>query len=109
MKFTVRVLARATADADEIFALIREQFRQCARALIICAGENHFAHGVDPIAFKKHMLGAAEPDPFGAERDSIFDLFGRVGICAHPQAAEFVRPLHQLRILLKRDAFLRIE
>ena len=55
------------------------------------------------------MFRAAEPNSFRAERDSIFDLLGRVSICAHPQAAEFVRPLHQLRVFLIRDAFLRIE
>src|SRR5262245_60437262 len=55
------------------------------------------------------MFRPTEPDPFGAERDIVLDLLGRVSIRAHTEGAEFVRPLHQLRIFLKRDAFLRIK
>src|SRR5439155_2417992 len=58
-------------DADEIAALVGKQFRQRSCALVLCAGENHLAHGVDPIAFEKHVFGPAEPNPFRAECDGV--------------------------------------
>ena len=45
-------------DSNEILALIGKQFRKGASPFVLCAGENHLAHGVNPIAFKKHVLGA---------------------------------------------------
>ena len=75
----------------------------------VSAGENHFAHGVDPVAFKEHVLGAAETDALGSETDGILDLLGRVGIRADIELAAFVRPLHQRRIVPVVLTFLRLE
>ena len=89
--------------------MVREQFRQRACPFVLGAGENHLAHGVDPVAFKKHVLCAAEPDAFRAECHRVCHLLGRICICAHAKHAEFIRPLHQFRVLLISDAFLRFE
>ena len=55
------------------------------------------------------MLGAAKPDSLRAERNCVGYLLGRIGVCAHTEHAEFIRPLHQLRVLLVNDAFLWVE
>ena len=55
------------------------------------------------------MFRPAEPNSFRAERDSVFDLLGHIGISAHAERAEFVRPLHQFGILSISLAFLWIE
>ena len=55
------------------------------------------------------MFRAAEPNPFRAKCDGVCHLLGRIGICPHAERAKFVRPFHQLRVLLIGDAFPRIE
>ena len=40
-----------------------------AFALLERLGEDHLAHRVDAIAFEEHVLGAAQADADGAERD----------------------------------------
>ena len=57
--------------ADEIFALVGQEFRQRSFAVVGVVGEDHFAHGVDAIAFEEHVLRAAEADAGRAERDRI--------------------------------------
>ena len=59
----------ALENPDEIFALIRQQFRQRLFAVLHVVGQDHLAHGVDAIAFKEHMLRAAQADARRAERD----------------------------------------
>src|SRR4029077_12930497 len=81
-------------NPDEIFTLIRQQLRQRSCPLLLGARENHLAHGVDTVAFKKHVLSAAKSDAFSAECDSIFDLFRRVGICANAERPELIYPIH---------------
>ena len=74
-------------NAGEIFPLIRKQFGQRLDARRLVLGQDHFAHRVDPIALEKHVLGATKTDPFGAKRDRILDLLGRVGVGAHIRAS----------------------
>src|SRR6058998_3400174 len=79
----------------------------CTR--FVRVGENHFPHRINPVAFEEHMVGATEPNAFGPECDSVCHLLGCVGICTYAQRAEFIRPLHQLCVLLIGDASLGIE
>ena len=71
-------------DAGEIFALIRQQFRERGFPVVDVVGENHLAHRVDAVAFEEHVLGAGEADADGAERERVLGLLGVVGVaCGH--------------------------
>ena len=49
----------------------------------------------EPVALEEHVLGAAEPDPFGAEVAAAMGVGRRVGVHPDPQVAHLVGPLHQ--------------
>ena len=55
-------------------------------------GHDHLAHRVDPVALEEHMLGAAQPNAFGAELARHARIVRRVGVGAHAQLAELVGP-----------------
>ena len=69
-------------DADEIVALIREEFRERGFPIIDIVGQNHLAHRVDAIAFKEHVLGAGEADADRAKGEGVLGLLGVVGVAA---------------------------
>src|ERR1044071_4647580 len=66
-------------DADEIFLLVRQQLGQSNFSIILVFGEDHFAHRIDAIAGKEHMLRAAKSDATGAKGYGIGSLLGCVG------------------------------
>ena len=82
---------------DEIAALHRQQL--CERRLPAgeIIGEDHLAHGGQPVAFEKHMLGAAKTDAVRAEFPRRARVRRRFRIGAHLHAARRVGPLHQRR------------
>ena len=59
-------------------------------------GKNHLAHRVDAIAFKEHVLGAAEADAIRSERDRVRGLFRSVSVGTHAHARGFGTPVHEL-------------
>ena len=67
----------------EVVALVRQQLRQRRLPLLERLGENHLAHRVDAVALEEHVLGAAQADADGAERDGVARLLRRVGVGAH--------------------------
>ena len=69
--------------------------------------QDHFAHGVDAIAFEKHVFGAAKTDAAGAKRDRVFRLLGRIGVGAHTHARDLRAPIHQLIEIAIRLGLLR--
>ena len=83
-------------DADEVFALIRQEFGERFFAVFDVVRENHFAHRVDAIAFEEHVFRAAEADAGGAERNGVGGLFRRVGVGADLQPRDLRAPVHQL-------------
>src|SRR5680860_713435 len=52
---------------DEILALRRQELGQGLAARLRRVGKDHLAHSEDAALLEEHMLGAAEPDAFGAE------------------------------------------
>jgi hypothetical protein len=94
---------------DEIVPLVREQLSQGFLPVLSIARQNHFSHGIDPVAFKKHVLSATETDALGAKTDGVLDLLGRVSVRANIELATFVRPLHQRRIISVALTFLWLE
>ena len=62
-----RVAGQGLEDPLEIRALHGEELGECAPAPGLIGCDDHFPHRRDAVAFKKHVLGAAETDPLGAE------------------------------------------
>ncbi len=67
--------------------------RGAARFLVV--GQDHLAHRLDALLVEEHVLGAAEPDAFGAEPHRRLGVGRRVGIGAHAELAHFVGPADQ--------------
>ena len=76
----------------EVALLQREQPVERAAALVLVAREDHLAHDREPVVGHEHVLGAAEPDPLGAELTRLCRVFGRVGVCPHAEPTKLVRP-----------------
>ena len=95
--------------AGEVVALIRQQFRE--RFLpVVAFGEDHFAHGVDAIAFEEHVLGAAKADAGRAESEGVCDLLGLSALVRTCQV-RFCRRHHFIicKILIRRAFLLRLQ
>ena len=90
-----RQAAHDLEQLDEIGALHRQQFRQRGAARFLVLGQDHLAHGADAVLVEEHVLGAAQPDAFGAEFDRGAGVGRRVGIGAHFQLAHRIGPFHQ--------------
>ena len=82
-----RALAHHAEDAREVVALHRQQLGERLLAVLDGVGEDHLAHRGDAVAAEEHVLGAAEADALGAERDGVGALVGLVGVGAHQQPA----------------------
>src|SRR6185436_15118261 len=83
-------------NADEVFLLVRQDFRERGAAALLVFGEDHFADGVNAVALEEHVLGAREADARRAERDRVFGLLGVVGVRADREARGLRAPLHEL-------------
>ena len=77
------------------------------RAVGLVLGDDHLAHRADLPLAEEHVLGAAEADALGAERDRRLGLIGLVGVGAHAQPARRVGPAHQLGVALVDRRLLR--
>ncbi len=91
-----RVALERPEDAGEVVALVRQQLGQRRLPVLERLGEDHLAHRVDAVALEEHVLGAAQADADGAERDRVLRLLRRVGVGAHRHARRLIAPLHQL-------------
>jgi hypothetical protein len=96
-------------DADEILALVGEEFGERLFAIVGLLGQDHLAHGIDAIAFEEHVFGAAEADAGGAEGDGVGGLLGGVGVGADLEAADFAAPVHEFLEQLIGRAFFGFE
>ena len=93
-------------NSREVVALIGQKNGQGLFSIFQIVGEDHFAHGVDPIALEEHVLSAAQADAHRAKGQSVGRLFGGIGVGAHVHAGGFIAPLHQLRVILEGAALL---
>ena len=80
---------------DEVVALHRQDLRERLAPSGLIDGHDHLSHGNDAIGFEKHMLGAAEPDPLGAEFAGGARVGGRIGIGANAGLSDLIGPAHQ--------------
>ena len=79
-------------DPLEIAALHREELGERLAPTSLVVGEDHLAHGDDPISLEEHVFGAAEPDPLCAELHRLGGVVRGVGVGAHPEAPDLVGP-----------------
>ena len=81
-------------DAFKVAALHGEELGEgCATAFNV-GSEDHLAHGLDAVAFKEHVLGAAEADALGAEFAGLAGVAGGVGVGAHEGLGIFGSEVH---------------
>ena len=101
-----RLRVRANADTPEDAAKAREfgaegiglcrtehMFMAEGRLPLVLIDEDHLAHVDDALALEEHVLGPAEADPLGAELPRPGRVLRVVGIRAHLQPADPIRPL----------------
>ena len=80
-------------DPLEVGLLDRQQPLERRASAVLVAGEDHLPHQPQPLRLGEHVLGPAEADPLGAELARLGRVLGRVGVRAHTQSADPVRPL----------------
>ena len=102
-----RISVQRLEDAGEVVPLIRQQLGECRLPCLDGLGQNHLTHRVDTVALEEHVLGAAEADADGAERDGVLRLLRRVGIRAHGHPRRLAAPLHELLETLEFFRLLR--
>jgi hypothetical protein len=88
--------AHLSKEADEVFALEREQLRQRGGAAARVVGQDHLAHPLDALLFEEHVLRAAEADPLGPERTRRARVERRVRVGADLHRPRCVGPRHEL-------------
>ena len=88
--------AHLLEDADEVFALHRQQLGERALTLGAIIGKDHLAHRGDAIFLEEHVLGAAKADALRAERACDARVERRVGVRANFHRARRVGPDHEL-------------
>ena len=98
-----------TENSHEIVALIWQQFRKGFFPVLKIPGQNHLAHGVNPVAAEEHVFGAAEADARRAKRGGVGRLLRLVGVGAHLHPGHLRAPAHELGEHLIGRAVLGIE
>ena len=58
-----RAALHGLVQALEVALLVGHDLGQCLFAVLGVVGDDHLAHGLDALALKEHMLGAAQPMP----------------------------------------------
>ncbi len=89
-------------DPLEVAALDRQEFRQRLAAARLVSRDDHLPHEGDAVTLEEHVLGAAEPDPLGAEFARPARIGRNVGVGAHPHPTLRIRPRHEAVELFPR-------
>ena len=85
----------------EVLALHRQETVQGAAAVLGRGGEDHRLHRRLTVGRHEHVLGPAQADALGAELARAPRILGRVGVGAHAEAADVVRPAqHRVEVLV---------
>jgi len=95
-----RPTAHDAEEALKVLLLHGQEGSQRPLPTLMILGENHLPHGVDAVAFKKHMLRSGQPDSFRTKGNGFFGLVRLVGIGPDLQAPEFIGPAEQRDIVL---------
>ena len=90
-----RPVAHRLEQMLEVLPLNIEQLGECLLAIGFRRREDHLADFGQMV--EEHVLGPAQADPFGSERDGDLGIV-RLGVGSDVERAELVRPLHQLSV-----------
>ncbi len=90
-----RISLHRAEDGLEVSPLHRQQLGERLLAALAVLGQDHLPHRDQPVALEEHVLGAAEPDPLGAEVAAPVRVGRRIGVHPHPEMADLVGPLHE--------------
>ena len=82
-------------NAFKITPLDREQLVKSLTASGFIIGQNHFAHGLDPVAFKEHVLSTAESNTHSSEGTGNAGIMRGVGIGPDLHPGIFICQGHQ--------------
>ena len=82
-------------DALEVALLVGHDLGQGLLPVGYVVGDDHLTDGLDALALKEHMLGAAQADALRAEGIALSGVPGIVGIGVHLELAVLVGPAHQ--------------
>ena len=69
-------------NAFKVTALHWQQFGQRLAAARFVMRQNHLAHSLDTVAFKEHVLSAAQPDTDGTKITRYLGIFRIISIGA---------------------------
>ena len=87
-------LSEGLVDGLKVALLDRLEFGKRLFALLRGLGDDHFAHRLDAVSFKEHMLSTAQTDALRAESEGLRSVVRGVGVRAHIENAELIRPVH---------------
>ena len=76
------MISNSASKSARCMGSILASARRRARLVV---GADHLAHGEDAVLLEEHVLGAAQPDAFGAELARLACLARRVGVGAHAE------------------------
>ncbi len=76
----------------EVLGLQREQLGERGVAVLARLAHDHRLHLRLAVGGHEHVLRPAQADPLGAELARLARVLGRVGVRAHAEPAELVRP-----------------
>ena len=79
-------------QGGEILTLHWQQFRERGTAAFLVVGEDHLAHRADAVLVEEHVIGAAQPDTFGAELERHARVVRGIRIGAHAELAHGCPP-----------------
>ena len=89
-----RTALHSLVDGLKVALLDRLEFGKRLFALLRGLGDDHFAHRLDAVSFKEHMLSTAQTDALRAESEGLRSVVRGVGVRAHVEDAELIRPVH---------------
>ena len=95
--------------ADKVAPLKGKNLGQGLFAIVLGVGEDHFAHGIDAVAFEEHVLSATETDARSAKRNGVGCLLRSIRVGANLQLGHLGTPIHQLLEHLIDRGVLRVE
>ena len=90
-----RAALHGLVQALEVALLVGHDLVQGLLAVLGVVGDDHLAHGLDALALKEHMLGAAQANALGAESAALGGVAGGVGVGVDHELTVLVRPAHQ--------------
>ena len=82
-------------NALKVTTLHRQQLGKCFSSLSFGFGYDHFAHSLDAVTLKEHMLGTHQTDSLSPEGYCLCCILRCVSIRSDLQRTNLIRPFHK--------------